>query len=279
MKITLALIGLIILSCRAFKASHPHSTNSLNGRKTCAGQTVKGLNVFVGQKLYGKSQMKTKLSKILLLLVLTPFMCLSAKAWDVSLNFTGVLTSASVTINNPSNPPYTPISIGDKVDWSLNYNMNFIQSASNISTGSNWTSYKTWGEGYQDFVLSCMVDGLYWQTPYSYTIMTITQGSTDSINFIGDPSEDGSVVLQLNDSTGTAFSSDTLPSSLNISEFDSGFFTLGNTGVGTGLGSNIIALYGVVEVPELSTIVLFGLGGMTLVILHRHKSQDSIAKR
>jgi hypothetical protein len=78
------------------------------------------------------------------------------------------------------------------------------------------------------------------------------------------------IFLDMNDSTGTAFSSDALP----LTQPDPVDFGFTNFGVGFGLGSLSIQTFTIVEstVPEPGALVVFGFGLVSLISIRRRRS-------
>ena|SRR5208283_3993262 len=85
---------------------------------TVVSVTAFGCEIRIQNPLTSKDSMKTSFGKMLMLVALTPCICLSAWAYDVSLNFSGVVTSVTY-----SGPQINPYSVGDVFTGVLSYNL------------------------------------------------------------------------------------------------------------------------------------------------------------
>lgn len=207
--------------------------------------------------------MSVKWGRMILLSVLMAFTSLTMRAYDVSLNITGVVTSVGYYYNGPSpepDPPANPFSVGDIAQWNLSYNMDLLPGAGNTSTDATYANDYFPGK---DIFLGASLDGI---AVNGYPLLiSVNNGSTSSVSVGYSSPDDSYLRLTLEDSTGTALGgSDALPTSLNMADWDSSSFYLATPGLGQ---SWVWYAMGSFAVPEPSAVALAGLGGCGVLLM------------
>lgn len=189
----------------------------------------------------------------------------SARAYDVTFNFTGVATNVT-----GSGPSLLAPQVGDVINFSLHYNLSFPDLNPDPSVGI----YKM---GANCAILDATLHGTQMSSLAYEDFIAITNSSSDHFFAECELDSDGYLGITLNDSTGTALSSDALPTSWTLTDWDGGSFSL-TTSSKYSLGQGLWSVSGVIPVPEPSFVpepgimTLSGISAVALMMFRRSKS-------